>query len=146
FQGTQKHIIPGMDKQKYSGSCHNDGPLHCNSFGDNSPCKLKWWQVPRRWYPPTRERLEACIWDTSARCLPYLPSVNPDVRRSIVVFREPRDVILSSYKMRVEVLQQPAIMEKTLEEYIRGHFENLVSWIHQRWVWHTSTVFAQSSH
>lgn len=54
--------------------------------------------------------------------------------RSFVIFRDPRDVILSSYKMRTEVMQQEDILPLSLEEYIRKTFEVSVKKI-RKYIW-----------
>lgn len=73
YQGRWKHIMPGMDDPEERDGCHNGGDFHHNYIEDHLPCLSR--------EPPTRELLEACIWNTSARCLPYMPSIDPAVRR-----------------------------------------------------------------
>lgn len=43
--------------------------------------------------------------------------------RSIVIFRDPRDVVLSGYQMRTEVYRQHWVLALSQEEYIRKEFE-----------------------
>ena len=65
----------GEDTRKVPGRCHNGGYPHKNSFGDQPPClDLQ---------PPTRDRLRACLWDTSEPCPQHhdRASVDPAVRR-----------------------------------------------------------------
>lgn len=82
YKGHDKHIIPGMDTWEMFGEKTRNGPGEChrgypheNSFGDHRPCFSK--------EPPTRDRLDACLWDTSTACLKkYVrASIDPAVRR-----------------------------------------------------------------
>lgn len=43
--------------------------------------------------------------------------------RNIVIFREPRDVVLSGYKYRIEVMHQQWVEELSVKEYIYKRFE-----------------------
>lgn len=59
-----------------------------------------------------------------------LSTVSPDhvrwvavLDRTIVIFRDPRDVIASEYVMRTGVFFDAAVAELTLEEYTRKRFE-----------------------
>eukprot|EP00904_Undaria_pinnatifida_P012542 jgi/Undpi1/8418/HiC_scaffold_25.g10886.m1 len=117
-------------------SCHNGGRMHRNFFQDEPVCMSG--------LPPTRERLRDCLWDTSPKCFEFGKS-SAD-RRTAVIVRDPRDVILSERKMRLEFYRQEWVGEITLDEFVRQRFETLVSWTHQRWVWHTQTAMNASSH
>ncbi|CAM9312693.1 unnamed protein product, partial [Hapterophycus canaliculatus] len=72
YDGNNKHIIPGMSGEAHPG-CDNGGRAHLNFFGDFAPC--------RAYDSPTRQSLRGCLWNTSALCVQYMPSVDPDVRR-----------------------------------------------------------------
>lgn len=56
--------------------------------------------------------------------------------RSIVIFRDPRDVVLSAYKMRTEKLHHAWVLELSLEEYIRTEFE-----VRDKETWKNSDYF-----
>ncbi|CAN0284169.1 unnamed protein product, partial [Ectocarpus sp. 6 AP-2014] len=138
FQGRIKHIIPGMDLG-IPLKCRNGGRLHKEGFMDLQPCDSG--------ESPTRERLESCLWNTTKRCVNYMTSTDPAVRRSIVLFRDPRDVVISEYKMRTQVFHRdPWIASLSLEEFVQFKFEVLVSWLHQRYMWHTGDLMGPSSH
>lgn len=61
-------------KGKPHPGCDNGGRAHENFFGDTPPC------LDEK-ETPTRERLRSCLFNTSALCVQYMPSVDPDVRR-----------------------------------------------------------------
>ncbi|CAM9389589.1 unnamed protein product [Scytosiphon promiscuus] len=138
FDGNNKHLIPGMSGHAHPG-CDNGGRAHFNYFGEYAPCLTD--------DPPTRELLRGCLWKTSALCVQYMPSVDPDVRRSIIILRDPRDVVISERGFRLEYYDDPVWMAQTsADEFVRRRFEIIVSWVHQRYVWHTESVMAPSSH
>ncbi|CAM9733943.1 unnamed protein product [Ectocarpus sp. 12 AP-2014] len=96
---------------------------------------------------PTRDRLVSCLYDTSASCVRHMPSADPAVRRSIVIMRDPRNVVISEYMMRTQVIERERWTRKfSLDEFIMWKFEVLVSWIHQRYMWHTGMLMGPSSH
>ncbi|CAN0450242.1 unnamed protein product, partial [Ectocarpus sp. 12 AP-2014] len=139
FDGNGKHYIPGMKGEPHPG-CDNGGRPHENYFGDTPPCLDEE-------ETPTRERLRACLFNTSALCVQYMPSVDPDVRRSMVIIRDPRDVAMSEREMRMKYYRDPPWIRKaTPDVFALKRFEILVSWTHQRYLWHTETVMAPSSH
>ncbi|CAB1106385.1 unnamed protein product [Ectocarpus sp. CCAP 1310/34] len=138
FKGIHKHIIPGMDLG-VPVSCRNGGRLHRDYFLDLQPCASD--------EMPTRDRLVSCLYDTSASCVRHMPSADPAVRRSIVIMRDPRNVVISEYMMRTQVIERERWTRTfSLDEFIMWKFEVLVSWIHQRYMWHTGTLMGPSSH
>ncbi|CAM9255875.1 unnamed protein product [Ectocarpus sp. 8 AP-2014] len=137
FYGRHKHKIPGIN-QHLPPECRNGGRIHGDTFMDLPPCESD--------EPPTRELLTSCLWDTSPRCTQLMSMVRPSVR-SLVIMRDPRSVVLSEYKMRAKLGRKPAgIGNRSLDEFIKWKFEVLVSWMHQRFIWHTGPLMERSSH
>lgn len=136
FVGRWKHVIPGMTTSSAPKDCQNGGRKHRNFFQDEPVCTSG--------LPPTRERLRGCLWDTSPRCFEF-GKITADKRTAVIV-RDPREVILSERKMRADYYHHAWVKKLTVDEFVRQRFETLVSWTHQRWVWHTQTAMNASSH
>ncbi|CAM9813455.1 unnamed protein product [Pylaiella littoralis] len=135
YKGFPKHFIPGMALAEPRHGCTNGGRRHRSFFEDDPPCISGG--------APTRERLRACLWDTSERCL---GQASKDFRRTAVIFRDPRDVVISELRMRRDFYHQPELESVSLDDFVHRRFETLVSWTHQRWVWHVETVMSENSH
>ncbi|CAM9904786.1 unnamed protein product [Ascophyllum nodosum] len=133
FTGNTKHTILGLDVGE---DCNPRGNYHPNGFMTGPPCK----NGP---VMPTRESILQCLPDTSERCSDMMPSRDPAVLRMAVVFRDPRDIVISERRMRIEVYHERNISE--LIPFIYRRFETLVSWQFVRWVWHT-TFYKDVSH
>eukprot|EP00903_Cladosiphon_okamuranus_P009203 g8789.t1 len=128
YKGGNKHIIPGMHMDHPPDGCTNGGKKHRNFFEDDPPCVSGG--------HPTRERLRGCLWDTADRCIQYSRG---EFRRTAVVFRDPRNVVISEFYMRRDFYHKlPHAI--SLDDFILARFETIVSWTHQRWVWHTETL------
>lgn len=134
YKGNYKHVIPGMALEHPPSGCTNGGRTHGNFFQDEPPCA--------NGEAPTRERLRGCLWSSAERCIRFSRG---GFRRTAVVFRDPRDVVISEFKMRRDYYHQERVKGVTLDGYIRERFETLVSWTHQRWVWHASAL-KENSH
>lgn len=132
FWGKDKHVIEGMRGRGNEAQKCRMGNVHINSFAKRKPCKDK---------KNTRNNLVECLWDTTSDgCVEEITD------RTVVVTRDPRDVILSEKKMRQNYFKDYT-KRMSIEEFIFERFENLVSWIHQRWVWHTQIeMMKKSSH
>ncbi|CAM9420565.1 unnamed protein product [Ascophyllum nodosum] len=133
FNGRYKHGIPGLDVGE---ECNPHGREHVNGFAMESPCKKR----PR---DVTRESLLKCLPITSEPCAERMPSRDPTVRRTSVVFRDPREVVISEHRMRIEVYLERKTSE--LDPFIYERFETIVSWQFIRWIWHT-TFYENESH
>ncbi|CAM9779816.1 unnamed protein product [Ascophyllum nodosum] len=133
FDGKIKHKIAGLD---VGDGCNTRGNGHINSFERMSPCRH---DVKE----PTRESILQCLPDTSERCAQLMPSQDPAVLRMAVVFRDPRDVVISEHRMRIDVFHQAATSD--LVPFIYQRFERIVSWQFLRWMWHT-TFYENASH
>lgn len=135
FFGKDKHVIEGMrENAKEFKKCHM-GNFHQNTFANEKPCKDDKNII-------TRNNLVNCLWDTSSDCVEGVEEKD----LTVVITRDPRDVILSERKMR-QVYYNDYTKKMSLEEFIFDRFENLVSWIHQRWVWHSQIeIMKKSSH
>eukprot|EP00752_Nemacystus_decipiens_P009580 g8560.t1 len=129
YKGNNKHVIPGMALAHPPDGCSNGGKKHRNFFEEDPPCMSG--------EPPTRERLRGCLWNPAERCI---QSSLGQFRRTAVIFRDPRDVVISEFKMRRDYYHQEEVQGVSLDDFILRRFETLVSWTHQRWVWHTETL------
>lgn len=129
FSGDDKHIIPGMWKDSAPQHCRR-GRVHKNYFQENQPCESD--------LPPSRKRLKECLWDTSPSCFEFENSRADN--RTAVVMRDPRDVILSERDMRIEFFKHQWVIEWSIDDFVKKRFQDLISWTHQRWVWHTETL------
>lgn len=79
-KADKKHVIPGMDKHEPGRrephpGCDRMGLSHNNGFHDLPPCRDGGGEAP------TRESLVSCLWSTSERCVQFMTSVDPAVRR-----------------------------------------------------------------
>ncbi|CAM9389443.1 unnamed protein product [Scytosiphon promiscuus] len=135
YKGNDKHLIPGMTAKDPPDGCTNGGRRHRNFFENDMPCISG--------YPPNREMLRSCLWDPVPQCLGFIPG---DHRRTAVMFRDPRDVIISERRMRLDHYHQGWVREISIDDFVRERFENVVSWTHQRWVWHVETEMKEMSH
>ncbi|CAB1101820.1 unnamed protein product [Ectocarpus sp. CCAP 1310/34] len=135
YKGSNKHVIPGMSWKGHPEGCNQGGRRHRNFFEDYPPCI----SGPAS----TREQLTGCLWNTSSRCMGFVPS---ESRRTAVMLRDPRDVVLSEFRMRRDYYHQEEVMAISVDDFIWDRFQTIVSWTHQRWVWHTETVLSESSH
>ncbi|CAM9854060.1 unnamed protein product [Ascophyllum nodosum] len=133
FDGRIKHTIAGLNVGE---GCNTRGRGHVNSFDRASPCRhgVK---------EPTRESLFQCLPDTSKRCAQLMPSRDPAVLRMAIVFRDPRDVIISEHRMRIGVFHRANTSD--IAPFIFERFETIVSWQFVRWMWHT-TFYKNASH
>lgn len=136
FQQGTKHVIEGM-REFVPEECRKGNNFHIDYFADLSPCS-----TPKQ----TREELMECIWDTSDSCIRMENEHNNVKKKTVVIFRDPRDIILSERKMRINVYNQRVVKNMSAEHFIIERFNNLVAWIHQRWVWHTQTLMKEYSH
>ncbi|CAM9270241.1 unnamed protein product, partial [Ectocarpus sp. 13 AM-2016] len=137
FYGQHKHKIPGMHQHGFPLECRNGGRIHQDSFMDLPPCELD--------EPPTRQRLTSCLWETSPKCVKRM-SINRLSARSLVIMRDPRNVVISEYNMRTNGGDNPmSVGNRSLDEFVRWKFEVIVSWMHQRFVWHTGPLMERSS-
>ncbi|CAM9127032.1 unnamed protein product [Ectocarpus sp. 13 AM-2016] len=138
FYGQHKHKIPGMNQPGLPVECRNGGRVHEDRFMDLPPCELD--------ESPTRKRLTSCLWDTSPRCTIFMSMVRPSVR-SLVIMRDPRSVVVSEYNMRTHGGEKPMnVGNRSLDEFVQWKFEVIVSWMHQRFMWHTGPLMGRSSH
>ncbi|CAM9463136.1 unnamed protein product [Ectocarpus sp. 6 AP-2014] len=135
YKGSNKHVIPGMSWKGHPEGCNQGGRRHRNFFEDDPPCI----SGPAS----TREQLTGCLWKTSSRCMGFVPT---ESRRTAVMLRDPRDVVLSEFRMRRDYYHQEKVMAVSVDDFIWDRFQTIVSWTHQRWVWHTETVLSESSH
>ncbi|CAM9551407.1 unnamed protein product, partial [Ascophyllum nodosum] len=133
FNGLHKHPILGLD---VGTDCNPRGNNHPNSFMTGPPCK----NGP---VEPTRESLLRCLPSTSDQCSKRMPSRDPAVIRMAVVFRDPRDIVVSERRMRIQTYQEKNVPK--LIPFIYRRFETIVSWQTVRWVWHT-TFYKDVSH
>ncbi|CAN0325939.1 unnamed protein product [Ectocarpus sp. 6 AP-2014] len=138
FYGQHKHQIPGMHQQELPVECRNGGRVHKDSFMDLPPCVLD--------ERPTRQGLTSCLWKTSPRCVKRM-SIFRHFVRSLVIMRDPRNVVISEYNMRTNGGDNPmSVGNRSLDEFVKWKFEVIVSWMHQRFMWHTGPVMKRSSH
>ncbi|CAM9551062.1 unnamed protein product [Ascophyllum nodosum] len=133
FDGLIKHTILGLD---VGPDCNPRGRSHFNTFMTGRPCT----NGPME---PTRESLLQCLPSTSEKCSNMMPSRDPAVLRMAVVFRDPRDIVISERRMRIGAYKEKNIPELT--PFIYKRFETIVSWQTVRWVWHT-TFYKDVSH
>ncbi|CAM9575188.1 unnamed protein product [Scytosiphon promiscuus] len=129
FQGAWKHVVPGLEESK---ACTGGGIPHHNSFENFYPCSGA--------SGLTRAELTACLPTVTPECTTYLPPLDPARRRMAVIFRDPRNLIISEHRMRLEVYHQKFKHIGPLETFILRRFDIVVAWIHQRYVWHTTTL------
>ncbi|CAN0313955.1 unnamed protein product [Ectocarpus sp. 6 AP-2014] len=138
FYGQHKHKIPGMHQKVLPVECRNGGRVHEDRFMDLPPCELD--------ESPTRQRLTSCLWDTSPSCTNRMSIVRPSVR-SLIIMRDPRNVVISEYNMRTNGGAKPmSVGNRSLDEFVKWKFEVIVSWMHQRFMWHTGPLMERSSH
>lgn len=71
-QGKLKHVIPGLDVE---APCKVGYKPHRNTFGGAYPCRGMHDETI------TREELTACLPDKSPACIPFLPPLDPALRR-----------------------------------------------------------------
>ncbi|CAN0536225.1 unnamed protein product [Ectocarpus sp. 12 AP-2014] len=137
FYGQHKHKIPGMHQPELPLECRNRGRIHQDSFMDLPPCDLD--------EPPTRQGLTSCLWKTSLRCVKRMAFNRLSVR-SLVIMRDPRNVVISEYNMRTNGGDNPmSVGNRSLDEFVQWKFEVIVSWMHQRFMWHTGSLMGPSS-
>ncbi|CAN0070517.1 unnamed protein product [Ectocarpus sp. 12 AP-2014] len=138
FYGGHKHKIPGMHQEQLPAECRNGGRVHIDCFMNLPPCEVD--------ESPTRQRLTSCLWETSPSCVERMTMVGPPVR-SLVIMRDPRNVVISEYNMRTDGGENlNAVGNRSLDEFVKLRFQVIVSWMHQRFMWHTGPLMERSSH